>query len=167
MSSYKEYEKAFLLKALGFHTPQWTSMIKHIVLGPPKKVLNNAAYNTSVKLSTHVHSPYFFGEKVVDYNRFSLRDYKVHKDADFLEVPHLKASNPLELINYMNEVYLNAVNVLDKRNPDFFVRGLQTTMKLETLKSFQLSSPQPGKFLVVHAREDSHLFEGSLKIKFF
>lgn len=159
-------ESQFLLKIIAKNLLPELKDKTDLVLGFPEKFAPVGGFTTRVKVAASIHSSIFFDERFVHYSRFRMNDYKPKSTDHHLKVPADRASTPTELINYMNEFYLNSANVREQSEDYALFRGFQVLLKLENLEPFELNAPVVGDNLTVTARQLSFLFEGSLLIEF-
>ena len=157
-------EKAFLKAAIIRNVYPTIEKQSELVLGELRSLESYNNFTTAIKVAASVHGAIFFNEKEIRYDRFNLADYKPSVHDKELTVPASKVNTPLELINYMNEQYLNTYNVKE-RTPLLF-RGFQIVIYLEDVEPFTISNPVIGNTLSIKAKSNSYIFEGSLLIKF-
>jgi hypothetical protein len=137
-----------------------------IVVSDPISNQGDGFFSTQVTVQPSIHSPVWFAPRRLTYDRFKLRDYKKKSTDEYLEVPAIKAKNPRQLVNYMNEIYLHSTNVRETKDGHDIYRGFQIGLKIDNLQAFVLNFPAPGNTLRLDAVEGSFLFEGNLLIKF-
>lgn len=165
MHYFEEMEKRFFLDALYESIFPDVKNRNDIIVGINQ--YDKRTKQSFVVVSPSLNGNYFFKTKSIFYNRFKLSDYKIKKTDSFLAVPAEKSLNPQDLIDYMNMSYLNSVNVRTATDNYDLVKGLQVYLQKEFLKDFELVSPQVGDTILLEVKENSYIFEGSLKIKFF
>ena len=95
-----------------------------------------------------------------------MADYKFKEQDQFLIVPKAKGVSPVALINYMNEVYVNSVNVVEHEDTNTILKGFQRTLSLLDLNTFTLNNPEQNTTVFLSARNDSLFFSGNLTVKF-
>lgn len=132
----------------------------------PRPNKGEGFFSTEVNVTPRIHSNCFFMTRRITYDRFKLRDYKKKSTDEYLEVPAMRAQNPQQLVNYMNEIYLHSTNVRETTPGYDLYRGYQISLKIDNLQPFVLNFPAPGNTLRLDAAEGSFLFEGNLLIKF-
>lgn len=155
-------ERNFLVKAIVRNI--YPNVTEDDIVIEPYRLLSNGF--AQVRVSPNIHSAAFFAERDVSYERFKLNDYKPKSTDPHLSVPAIRATNPQELVNYMNEVYLNSVNVRERTQVYDIFRGFQWTLALSQLQEFSLSNPLPDDTLLIRYKDNSYIFTGYLRIKF-
>lgn len=119
-----------------------------------------------VTILPSIFSTIAFAKRTVRYEKFRLADYKFKEQDQFLIVPKAKGVSPVALINYMNEVYVNSVNVVEHEDTNNILKGFQRTLSLLDLNTFTLNNPEQNTTVFLSARNDSLFFSGNLTVKF-
>ena len=115
-----------------------------------------------ITVQPKLNSRVTFTKRVVRFEKFKLQDYKLKESDNHLLVPASKAKNKIDLINYMNSIFLHSVQV--KENS--FLNSYQFILTEQDLKPFNISDPQVNSTITLYAKSDCDLFSGSLIIKF-
>ena len=166
MSHLDELERQFFKKVVLKNIHPKLEHDSSLILSRPFTENGPSGFNTKVTIAASAHGVVFFGAKDIFYDRFKLSDYKLKVTDEYLEIPFDKAKTKLELINYMNGVYLNSASARVTNELYDFFRSSQVLLKIENLKDFDIFNPVTNDKLILEVKKGSYLFEGSLSIKF-
>lgn len=164
MNALQSKERDFLKKILSYNVFPEINSKDFTISSVVKQTFNE--YTSKITIFAVLDSKVYFRMQDVYYNRFSLSDYKVKTTDPSLIIEADKVSSVDELIDYMNEIYLNT-SVVGQKVKDFLLtKGIQIRLKKENLEPFRLENPQAGDNLTIFAVDNSYIFEGSLLIEF-
>lgn len=171
----KDFFLRYVIELLYIQNPHIDELLRPSDLVVTNLIATNRSdFDTGVGIAVDRRSTLYTKDIMVSYNRFNLKDYKDKKEDEYLLVPAQKVQNKAQLLNYMNDLYVNSVNIRKRVksnglfNNKIFdsIYGEQMKIIEENLQSFDLSYPAPDNILYIAAAEDSFLFTGSLRIKF-